>query len=99
MNPVFLTLRTADKTFSRGQKDGKSVLCFLEAIKTYITERADRSLNSVVKVLLMTESPGTNYLDSEIIKGFRREIKRKMLVTFLGFSPVCGTRRLWKNKP
>ena len=54
----------------------------------------------MVKVPLMTGSPGTNYLDSEVIKGFRRETKkRKMLVIFLGLSPVCGTRRLWKNRP
>jgi len=47
----------------------------------------------------MAGSPGTNYLGSEIIKGFIREIKkRKMLVIFLRFSPVCGARRLWKNR-
>lgn len=35
----------------------------------------------------MTRSPGTNYLDSEIIKVFRRERKkRKMLVIFSGLS-------------
>lgn len=35
----------------------------------------------MVKVPLLNGSPGKNYLDSEIIKGFRREIKkRKMLV-------------------
>lgn len=54
----------------------------------------------MVKVLLMTGSPGTNYLDSEIIKGFKRDIKRrKMLVIILGLSPACGARRMWKNRP
>lgn len=50
-----------------------------------------------MKVPLMTGNPGTNYLDSKAIKGFRRDIKRrKIIVIFLGLSPLCGTRRLQK---
>lgn len=54
----------------------------------------------MVKVPLVTGSSSTNYIDSEIIKVYRREIKKwKMLVIFLGLSPVYTTRRLRKNKP
>lgn len=57
------------------------------------------SQRGLIGVLLMTRSPGTNYLDSGIIKVFRKERKkRKMLVIFFGLSLSLVPEACRKNR-